>query len=247
MRFKEYPHAQTEVPEEGLMMRGDPNRTIANWGRFGCGGVRRFAATAFDLAEIFDLVPVPTRIFGIGMHKTGTTSLHHALKILGYSSAHWTNAHWAKAVYDEMDQFDRSSTLERTYAATDLPIGLLWYRLYCAYPGSKFILTMRGDDDWLRSVESHWNPETNKFRHQWDTDPFTHRLHRLVYGRKTFDPLVFLSRYIQHYSDVREYFSHNHPESLLVMREHRWDELCSFLNLPIPDQPYPRLNASGGD
>ena len=34
-----------------------------------------------------------TKIFCIGFSKTGTSSIHHALDILGYRSLHWPRAH----------------------------------------------------------------------------------------------------------------------------------------------------------
>ena len=36
-----------------------------------------------------DHAPDRPRVFGIGLNKTGTTSLHKALTILGYESLHW--------------------------------------------------------------------------------------------------------------------------------------------------------------
>jgi len=65
---------------------------------------------------------MPTRIFGIGMHKTGTTSLDAAFCILGFKSAHWPSANWAKTVWREMTREGKSVTLEKHYAAFQAPI-----------------------------------------------------------------------------------------------------------------------------
>jgi hypothetical protein len=61
----------------------------------------------FDPTPIH-LNPLPTRIFGIGFHKTATNSLNAALKILGYDSAHWESGAWAKAIWKEMTGSGRS-------------------------------------------------------------------------------------------------------------------------------------------
>ena len=83
VRFKEYPHArQYENAEEMDVIRAR-KETLVNYGKFGLGVVRR------NYRQRVELAPVPTRIFGIGMQRTGTTSLDHAFKILGFDSFHW--------------------------------------------------------------------------------------------------------------------------------------------------------------
>lgn len=236
MRFREYPHAKfAQVGEDSAI---SPDATVVNNGRIGCGTVfRNFGP------EPIVIEPIPTRIFGIGMHKTGTTSLHHAFGILGLKSAHWQTAPWAKHVWREVTQNGRSPTLERFYCACDLPIPLIYQQLDRAYPGSKFILTIRDEWKWLKSVANHWNPERNPFRHQWDSDVFTHRVHNLLYGRRDFDPTTMLNRYRQHNAEVLEYFR-GRENDLLVMdidAGHSWPELCRFLNVPVPNEPYPHM------
>ena len=209
---------------------------IVGYGHIGCCAVYK----NFSEEETV-LGPVPTRIFGIGMHKTATTSLHHALKILGMESGHWENAHWAKAIWDEMTTWGRSHTLEKFYALCDLPIPLLYCELDKAYPGSKFILTVRNEQSWLNSVQNHWNHERNPFRGAWSTDPFTHKVHKLLYGQKGFDADVFLERYRRHNAEVREYFR-DRPGDLLIMNmdpNPGWNGLCNFLSKPTPATPYP--------
>jgi len=233
MRFKDYPHVQGAAY---IKKFAEPTSPIAGFGNFGCGTVYRNFSD-----EPIELCPLPTRIFGIGMHKTGTTSLHHAFEILGYDSAHWKSAHWAKAIWREMNALGYSRTLEKSYALCDLPIPLLYEQLDRAYPGSKFILTIRREDSWLASVERHWNPECNPFRSTWDTDPFSHRIHQIIYGRKDFDAATFLARYRRHNEEVKKYFA-DRPEDLLILDMDYgagWPELCEFLGKPIPNVPYP--------
>lgn len=240
MRFKEYPHAANAGPEDELESAFCES-TIANFGNFGCGIVYRNFCD-----EPIELKPLPTRILCIGLHKTGTTSLHDALEILGYNSGHWRSAHWAKKIWTEMTIRSRSPTLERCYALSDLPIPLLYREIDRAYPGSKFILTHRDEKSWLRSVKNHWDPTKNPFRAQWDTDPFTHKIHRELYGRKNFDAGIFLERYRRHNKEVREYFK-DRPADLLeldIMEGKTWERLCGFLDIPYPDMPYPNKNIS---
>jgi hypothetical protein len=236
MRFREYPHLKTANTADYFSLPGRDGVRVANAGCFGLGVVYKNFGR-----EPMELLPLPTRIFGIGMHKTATTSLNRALLELGYDSAHWKSAHWAKAIWEEMKKDGRSVTLERSYALCDLPIPILFRELDAAYPNSKFILTIRNEDEWLRSAQTHWS-DKNPFRGQWDMDPFTHRIHTEVYGRRTFDAQVMLERYRRHNAEVLEYFK-SRPRDLLVMNMSMgagWHELCGFLRKKLPVAPYPK-------
>jgi Sulfotransferase domain/N-terminal domain of galactosyltransferase len=252
MRFKEYPHIYSNPDYDSAFEIGCSTEiTIANFGAFGCGTVyRNFCSDALryfrnrpeGIQNGIQLAPLPTRIFGIGMHKTATTSLHFALQALGFDSAHWLSTQWVRQIWREMNWFGRSKTLEGHYALCDLPIPLLFRLLDGAYPGSKFVLTIRREDLWLKSVQDHWNPETNPYRAGWDSDAFSHRMHELLYGRRDFDAPTMLARYRKHNADVLAYFK-NRPGDLLTMNMDDgagWPELCGFLGKPIPASAYPR-------
>ena len=241
LRFEQYPHAKPVIDTGDEPELVVPDGAIANYGNFGCGTVvKNFSSPPIELK------PLPTRIFGIGMHKTATSSLHRAFKILGFDSGHWESGGWARTIWNEMNTTGRSKTLEKHYALSDLPITVLYQRLDKAYPGSKFILTTRNDFQWLQSMESHWSYIRNPFRWEWDFYPFTNILHRYIYGRKDFDATVMLKRYRQHNTEVLQYFK-NRPGDLLVLdmeKSHGWPELCQFLGQPIPTVPYPTANKS---
>jgi hypothetical protein len=242
MRFKDYSEKAAEEYNDSPTL-GESENTIANQGAIGCGVVFK----NFDWDNPISLNPVPTRIFGIGMHKTATTSLHHALSTLGYDSAHWKSAHWAKAIWEEMQTWGRSITLERSYALCDLPIPMLFRSLDVAYPGSKFILTLRDEAGWIDSVEKHWSRDHNQFRATWDHDPFTHRCHKLLYGHKDFNRESMLGRYRRHNAAVLEYFSGDRGRDLLIMDMDKgagWQELCSFFARPVPAKRYPTAYAN---
>jgi hypothetical protein len=248
MRFREYPQAGIVLDvqnESHFDQLEKETTTIANYGHCGEGVVYR----NFDTHLPIELRPMPTRVFGIGFHKTGTSSLSVALRRLGYSCTHWPNAHWARRVYTDMTTAGTSLALEQTMAATDFPIAILFRQLDAAYPGSKFILTTRNEWDWLASVARHFSPE-NPHHETWNGDPFSHRLHNLVYGRRKFDESIFLARYRQHHTEVREYFR-GRPGDLLEFDLGRgetpgagWHELCGFLREPIPSEPFPVENVA---
>lgn len=238
MRFREYRNNGQcdyyDQPEDWYISE----TTVVNWGRFGCGTVYR----NFEI-EAIELKPLPTRIFGIGMHKTATTSLHLAMKHLGFDSAHWRSAHWAKAIWTEMKAWGRSNTLENSYHLCDLPIPVLFREIDQAYPGSKFILTTLDEEMWVKAAECHWSPR-NKFRSAWDSDPFSHKIHQIIYGQRHFDREVFLARYRRHNAEVLEYFRYRSDDLLLMPMNQGagWKELCGFVGSPVPAMPYPHGN-----
>jgi len=238
VRFREYPHVRELVDDYEKQLADGPDATIVNFGNVGCGTVyRNFSDKPITLGRI------PTRIFGIGLHKTATNSLTSALRILGFDASHWESPRKARNIWFEMKDAGRSLTIERHYATSDLPVSILYRELDAAYPGSKFVLTVRPEQEWLNSVRSHWDTAHNPWRASWDTDCFTNRIHTEVYGRKSFDEKVFLERYRKHNEDVYDYFL-GRPGDLLCMDMGRfgdgWPALCGFLGKIVPNVPYPR-------
>src|SRR5262249_42082869 len=87
------------------------------------------------------VVNATEHVWGIGLTRTGTSSLNRALSLLGYSSVHWPTT--------------RQLLDDHLQAATDESVAAIFKVLDFKYPGSKFILTMRDEDDWVRSTEAH--------------------------------------------------------------------------------------------
>jgi Sulfotransferase domain/N-terminal domain of galactosyltransferase len=240
IRFKDYKHVKRQYDTGDLPDMNDSSVTVVNFGAIGCGMVTRNFAQ-----EPIELKPLPTRIFGIGMHKTGSTSLHKAFGLLGFSSWHWSSASYAKTIWAEMTAFGKSTALEHYYALCDLPIAMLYKQLDRAYPNSKFILTIRDEESWLRSVETHWSRTANPWRKSWDIDPFTHFIHKETYGQKHFDRELFRARYRRHNEEVLTYFQYR--DDLLVLdleADRKWEKLCRFLDCSIPPKGYPHSHAS---
>lgn len=239
IRFRDYPYvaAAANDPDYHRVDESTIEKLVVNNGSVGCGEV----ISNFDHNAAIALKPIPTRVFGIGLHKTGTTSLHRAFKRLGFDSWHWTSADAAKSIWREMKRMGRSPEVERRYALCDLPIPLLYRDLDQAYPGSKFVLTVRDEDEWLRSVEKHFDPAFNRFQEGWDNDAFSHRVHHLLYKRTDFNADVMLNRYRRHNAEVCEYFR-DRPGDLLIKSTYEWDDLCRFLDRDQPNVPYPHEN-----
>lgn len=171
------------------------------------------------------------KVFGIGFHKTGTKTLGQALTTLGYR---------VKGPFGAQDPdiakvaLRRALDIARSYDAfNDNPWAILFKELDANFPGSKFILTRRAEDRWLRSQIRYFGAKSTPMR-EW------------IYGVGA--PLgnedVYLRRYRQHNAAVLSYFSRR-PDDLLIMdfeRKDGWAQLCGFLRTKRPGMPFPHAN-----
>ncbi len=172
------------------------------------------------------------KAFGIGFHKTGTTTLSRALRILGYEVA---------GPFGVQDESIADTALERALATAadydavqDNPWPLLYGELDEAFPDSKFILTVRDTDRWLASVVNHFGGKSTPMR-RWIYGP----------GDPVGNEALYRDRYERHNAEVAQYFAER-PNDLLVLDiagGDGWDELCEFLGAPVPDEPFPHANA----
>src|SRR5437667_405805 len=87
------------------------------------------------------------KIFGLGLSKTGTTSLANALQILGYRTK--DNMGVVKYATDDLSSVDLE-VVDANDALTDTPIPSFYRALDARYPGSKFILTVRDSEGWRK-------------------------------------------------------------------------------------------------
>ena len=83
-----------------------------------------------------------SKIFGIGLSKTGTTSLARALEILGYKTRDYLGV--TRYSSGDLSSIDLDE-IETNDAFTDTPVPSFYRELDSRYPGSKFILTSEPD------------------------------------------------------------------------------------------------------
>ena len=163
-------------------------------------------------------------VFGIGLSKTATHSLSAALDSLGIRCRH----------YPDLSYFvrgDFASPLRGYDAACDTPCAAYFRELDRAYPGSRFILTVRERGEWLRSCQTHFEARERPS----DIDPSSPKgvVRRRLFGTAQFDLRAFEQSWQRHHDEVRAYFA-DRPSDLLVINICRdgdacWGELRSFL------------------
>ena len=172
-----------------------------------------------------------TKVFGIGFHKTATTSLAKALSYLGYRV---TGPNWVYNPNPAEEVYEMAFKLANKFDAfQDNPWPILYKELDRKFPGSKFILTLRPSDEWIRSVVNHFSDEETPMR-EW------------IYGvgRPKGNEDVYIARYDRHNREVMEYFKHR-SEQLLVFNitaGEGWTKRCPFLDEQVPAISFPCAN-----
>ena len=177
-----------------------------------------------------------SKIFCIGYHKTGTTSLGSALKKLGYRVCGCLNRYLKEVeeskfeeeiytlVFDMVNQYD---------AFQDNPWPILYKELDEKYPNSKFIFTIRDSDSWIKS-------QVKNFGY------FETQMRKWIYGIgcPKGNEKIYIKKYNDHHKDVVNYFK-NRPDDLLILdltKGDGWNKLCTFLKKDIPNIPFPHAN-----
>jgi len=200
------------------------------------------------------------KIFCVGRNKTGTTSLKKAFLDLGYRVG---DQRKAEALYDT-HYFTRDFGPILRYCRSaqvfqDVPFSCPYFyvALDQAFPGSKFILSIRETaDDWYSSL-------TRFHAREWGTNglpptaaqlkeaPFLRKgfAYNLVklYGTTDADPYhkpTLIAHYERHNAAVREYFRHR-PQDLLeinVSAPDSYRAFVEFLGVRSPFDSFPWEN-----
>lgn len=207
-----------------------------------------------------------SKIFGIGLSRTGTTSLNAALKELGYRTLHFSLPAYAQrdrlfglppvcpqAARGWQERFilsrelkaqrakDVRSIFNNYDAFCDLPFPLFYQELDERFPGSKFILTTRPLNAWLKSM--NWLIEEG--RDVWNHGYLDRELLFDAYGTHQFNPTVLTKAWHRHHDAVRGYFA-DRSDDLLVMDmaagDFTFEKLCSFLGSEPLAGAFPRSN-----
>lgn len=189
------------------------------------------------------MTPHTGKIFAVGLSRTGTKSLAVALNHLGIKTKWYPQD---GQTYRELVLGNyRLTVLEEYQALTDTPVVPFYPQFDELYPGSKFILTIREKESWLRSCEKHWSgskvpPNDPPF---WQR--YANFIDACVYGCNAFNASRFSYVYDRHVANVQDYFC-DRPDDLLVIdvcNGEGYEKLCPFLGYPTPDDPtFPKEN-----
>ena len=194
------------------------------------------------------------KVIGAGLGRTGTTSLQAALNVLGVGPTyHMTEVFrhprhadvWLKAWQGEA--VDWEAFFAAYGSGVDLPIAQFYQELMSVFPEARILLTIRDPDRWYASVLETIYTFNNVGGLMGRLLP-PPRMQKMVFPmlweglfEGHFDDKDFaISIYHQHIEAVKKTVP---AERLLVFNvKEGWEPLCAFLDLPIPDRPFPHLN-----
>jgi len=175
------------------------------------------------------------KVIGVGFQKTGTSTLRDALKILDYSVKDTTTRALIPILKNDYKKVLK--IIEKFDAIEDTPWYIIYKELDKLIPGSKFILTIRDEQSWYKSVSRHIG-DLRSAHHEW------------IYGKGKGLPKDYrqntINVYNNHNKEVVEYFKYR-PNDLLIIdftKGDRWDKLCKFLDKDIPKEVFPHANNS---
>jgi Sulfotransferase domain len=193
---------------------------------------------------MWSLPPAPAsgtpKILVIGLGKTGTTSVHRALGVLGIAGLHWGGRPAFRAVLraqregtrllhyvgEQYPSYDDIETLSVRFDLADLQ-----------YPGSRFILTVRDLDAWVASRHRHVERNLRK-------------RDRGKYSGTNFglNEETWRAQWNGHLARVSAWFADR--DDLLVFdvaAGDGWEQLAPFVGRPVPGGPFPYENVGGDD
>jgi len=183
-------------------------------------------------------------VFNIGFNKCGTSSLATALNQAGIKTLHHQFTlkqngrqqklrlvdFWRSNVKNNLRPFQGLD--QAIYGFSDFYGEACFRELDKAYPGSKFILTIRPLDDWLSSRVRHVEGNLKNPHYRG--------------GFLTIDIESWTRSYTNHVETTHEYFLNRKEDFLLldIPSGEGWEKLCGFLSIPIPTSTFPWSNKS---
>ena len=191
------------------------------------------------------------KIIGSGFGRTGTMSTKLALEQLGLGPCHHMTevmqrpdqpAHWAAIAAGE--PVDWHDVFDGYSSQVDWPGAAVWPQTMHAFPDAKIIHTERAENEWWASFDT----TIGKFMTNaptMDLPPHIHAIFKTMsdwFMKSTFqdhtDRDCAIAAYRRNNAAVREQVP---ADRLLVFHaSDGWGPLCDFLDVPVPDTPFPR-------
>jgi hypothetical protein len=207
------------------------------------------------------------KVIGAGFGRTGTTSLKAALERLGFDPCyHMTEvfAHpdhadfWVAAWRGEPVDWDE--VLGDYEATLDWPACTFYEQLIERHPDARVLLSVRDPERWYESTRGTIYELTKLIEGSTISRVIFGLVGLVVFGGFTgrrsslANDLIWEGTFDGRFEDkayaIEVFERHNEevkrhvpPERLLVYEvKEGWGPLCEFLDVPEPDEPFPRLN-----
>ncbi|HEX4769049.1 MAG TPA: sulfotransferase [Lichenihabitans sp.] len=195
-------------------------------------------------------------VIGPGFGRTGTLSLKTALDTLGFGPCHHMEevfAHPRQVAHWEAVAAGRPVVWDDVFAGygsqVDWPGAHVWRELAAAYPAAKLVLSVRPEQAWWASFSATIGTllETPG---QYPMPPHvaamldaaSTMIKDQTFGGSVADREGVIAAYRRRTEQVCATIA---PDRLLVFDvTEGWAPLCRFLDRPVPDIPFPRVNST---
>ena len=194
------------------------------------------------------------KVVGAGFGRTGTLSLKSALEKLGFGPCYHMMevfsrpehvAMWHRLAFGHPMDWD--AIFNGFQATVDWPAARWWREIAAHYPDAKVLLSVRDPEAWYKSMSDtiyqpmkapapNGVPEVARLQSEMARKAVLAE----TFDNRFEDKAHAIGVFKRHNQEVRDTIE---PARLLVfdVRE-GWAPLCRFLDVPIPDEPFPRLN-----
>lgn len=190
-------------------------------------------------------------IIGAGFGRTGTYSLKTAIEQLGFGPCHHMSEVigeptqiklWSDVAEGRADYYRIFSGFK---AAVDFPVAAYWQEVRDANSDCKVILSHRDAEDWYSSFSQTILPLILD-REAWPTDakPWFEMMENVIIGKALggrTDRDGIIAAYRANEAAVRDLEAQG--DALMFSVRDGWEPLCRFLDVNVPDEPFPKTNA----
>jgi sulfotransferase family protein len=189
------------------------------------------------------------KLIGAGLGRTGTMSLKFALEHIGFGPCYHMiefMAHVPRDLPRWLDVIDGRPDWDAVFAGyastVDYPGCTYWRELLAKWPDAKVILTIRDPDSWFESANE--TVLSARMRNMLGQSPITRFMEATVntnFGDRIEDRAFMIDHFRQWNASV---IAEVPADKLLVFQaKDGWGPLCEFLGVPVPAEPYPRVNS----
>ncbi|MGZ3195848.1 MAG: sulfotransferase family protein [Croceibacterium sp.] len=189
------------------------------------------------------------QVIGAGLGRTGTMSLKFALEHLGFGPCYHMiefMAHIPDHLPLWLDVIEGRPNWDAVFdgyvSTVDYPGCTYWRELVAKWPEAKVILTLRDPDSWFESANE--KVLSSRMRNMLAQTPIERFMNATVnqdFGDRI-DDRAFMTDYFRRWNDA--VIAEVPADKLLVFQaKDGWEPLCEFLGVPVPPEPYPRVNS----
>jgi hypothetical protein len=196
-------------------------------------------------------------VIGAGFGRTGTLSLKTALERLGFPCHHmmevFANPSQAPAFTAAAggDTSGLVAALDGYRATVDWPACVFWRELLGLHPDAKVLLSVRPSEKWWNSFRQTIFEVITREQPEGMTPPpelaAVMEMGQAVVRDRTFGPDLasmteseIVGVYEAHNQAVRDEAPADRFLEFDVVQG--WEPLCTFLEVPVPDEPFPNVN-----